>query len=64
MSYNTVAKISLNKLKNNALAVKKLLTKSGLFIVNLGTGTGYSVLDMVNAFSKAAFSAPPPAPPS
>ena len=34
-------------------AVKKLLTKSGLFIVNLGTGTGYSVLDMVNAFSKA-----------
>ncbi len=34
-------------------AVKKLLTKSGLFIVNLGTGTGYSVLDMVKAFSKA-----------
>ncbi|MBR2377008.1 MAG: UDP-glucose 4-epimerase GalE [Clostridia bacterium] len=37
----------------HVLAVKKLLTKSGLFIVNLGTGTGYSVLDMVNAFSKA-----------
>ena len=34
-------------------AVKKLLTKSGLFIVNLGTGIGYSVLDMVKAFSKA-----------
>ncbi len=34
-------------------AVKKLLTNSGLFIVNLGTGTGYSVLDMVKAFSKA-----------
>ncbi len=37
----------------HVLAVNKLLTKSGLFIVNLGTGTGYSVLDMVNAFSKA-----------
>ena len=24
-----------------------------MFIVNLGTGTGYSVLDMVKAFSKA-----------
>ena len=34
-------------------AVKKLLTNSGLFIVNLGTGIGYSVLDMVKAFSKA-----------
>ncbi len=34
-------------------AVKKLLTGSGLFIVNLGTGHGYSVLDMVKAFSKA-----------
>ena len=37
----------------HVLAVKKLLTNSGLFIVNLGTGTGYSVLDMVKAFSKA-----------
>lgn len=37
----------------HVLAVKKLLTKSGLFIVNLGTGKGYSVLQMVNAFSKA-----------
>ena len=34
-------------------AVKKLLTNSGLFIVNLGTGTGYSVLDMIHAFEKA-----------
>ena len=39
--------------KGHVLAVKKLLTKSGLFIVNLGTGTGYSVLDMIKAFSKA-----------
>jgi UDP-glucose 4-epimerase len=37
----------------HVLSVNKLLTKSGLFIVNLGTGTGYSVLEMVNAFSKA-----------
>ncbi len=37
----------------HVLAVNKLFTNSGLFIVNLGTGTGYSVLDMVNAFSKA-----------
>ncbi len=34
-------------------AVNKLLTNSGLFVVNLGTGVGYSVLDMVKAFSKA-----------
>ena len=37
----------------HVLSVNKLLEKSGLFIVNLGTGTGYSVLDMVKAFSKA-----------
>ena len=37
----------------HVLSVNKLLEKSGLFIVNLGTGTGYSVLDLVNAFSKA-----------
>ena len=27
--------------------------EKGLFIYNLGTGTGYSVLDMVKAFEKA-----------
>ena len=37
----------------HVLAVNKLFTNSGLFIVNLGTGVGYSVLDMVKAFSKA-----------
>lgn len=37
----------------HVLALKKLWSKPGLFIVNLGTGTGYSVLDMVKAFSKA-----------
>lgn len=39
--------------KGHVLAVNKLLNGSGLFIVNLGTGRGYSVLEMINAFSKA-----------
>ena len=39
--------------EGHVLAVKKLEQKPGLFIVNLGTGVGYSVLEMVNAFSKA-----------
>lgn len=39
--------------RGHVLAVNKLLTKSGLFIANLGTGRGYSVLEMINAFSKA-----------
>ena len=34
------------------LAVNKLAENPGLIIVNLGTGQGYSVLDMVKAFSK------------
>ena len=33
-------------------ALKKLNTNCGLVIYNLGTGTGYSVLDMVNAYNK------------
>lgn len=37
----------------HVLTVKKLEQKSGLIIANIGTGTGYSVLDMVKAFSKA-----------
>jgi len=39
--------------KGHVLAIKKLEQKSGLIIVNLGTGIGYSVLEMVKAFSKA-----------
>lgn len=39
--------------KGHVLAVNKILENSGLVIVNLGTGVGYSVLEMVNAFSKA-----------
>ena len=36
------------------LALKKLETNSGLVTYNLGTGKGYSVLDMVKAFEKAS----------
>lgn len=37
----------------HVLAINKLLTNSGLVIYNLGTGKGSSVLEVVNAFSKA-----------
>lgn len=39
--------------KGHVLAVNKLAENVGLIIVNLGTGTGYSVLDMVKAFERA-----------
>ncbi|MBE6159691.1 MAG: UDP-glucose 4-epimerase GalE [Lactobacillales bacterium] len=34
-------------------AIEKINKDNGLFIYNLGTGIGYSVLDIVNAFEKA-----------
>lgn len=34
-------------------ALKKIEEKAGVCVYNLGTGTGYSVLDMVHAFEKA-----------
>ena len=34
-------------------ALEKIKDNDGVFIYNLGTGTGYSVLEMVKAFSKA-----------
>ena len=34
-------------------AIDYLKNHAGLFVFNLGTGTGYSVLDMVNAFGNA-----------
>lgn len=41
--------------KGHLKALEKLnKEKQGLFIYNLGTGTGYSVLDMVKAFEKAS----------
>jgi len=39
--------------RGHVLALDKLWKKPGLFIVNLGTGKGYSVLDVIKAFSKA-----------
>ncbi len=38
--------------KGHVAALQKLKIGSGLNIYNLGTGSGYSVLEMVNAFSK------------
>lgn len=40
--------------KGHIKALDKLQTNCGLVIYNLGTGNGYSVLDMVKAFSKAS----------
>ena len=39
--------------RGHVAAIKKLEEKPGLFICNLGTGHGYSVLDMVHAFETA-----------
>ena len=39
--------------RGHVAAIKKLAQKPGLFICNLGTGHGYSVLDVIHAFSKA-----------
>lgn len=38
--------------RGHLAAIKKLQTNCGLVVYNLGTGTGYSVLDMVNAYNK------------
>ena len=39
--------------KGNVAALKKLETNCGLFICNLGTGNGCSVLDVLRAYEKA-----------
>ena len=45
--------------KGHVLALNKLEKENkGLFIYNLGTGTGYSVLDMVKAFEPACILTP------
>jgi UDP-glucose 4-epimerase len=45
--------IHVEDLANGHLkALDKIATSCGLFTCNLGTGQGYSVLDMVNAFEK------------
>mgnify|MGYP003311302879 CR=1 FL=1 len=41
----------LHKIKLNTEKLEK--ENTGIYIYNLGTGTGYSVLDMINAFEKA-----------
>ena len=47
--------IHINDLaRGHVLALNKLDENPGLFIVNLGTGHGYSVLDVIAAFSRAA----------
>ena len=39
--------------KGHVAAIRKLEQKPGLFICNLGTGKGYSVLDVIKAYEKA-----------
>ena len=39
--------------KGHVAALKKLDTNCGLFVCNLGTGKGYSVLDVLHAYEKA-----------
>lgn len=48
--YIHVVDLALGHLK----ALQKLESKPGVVIYNLGTGNGYSVLDMVKAFEKAS----------
>jgi UDP-glucose 4-epimerase len=48
--YIHVVDLALGHLK----ALEKLKTNPGIVTYNLGTGKGYSVLDIVNAFSKAS----------
>lgn len=40
--------------KGHLAALQKLKSEPGVVAYNLGTGIGYSVLDMINAFAKAA----------
>ena len=39
--------------KGHVAALKKLATNCGLFVCNLGTGKGYSVLEVLHAYEKA-----------
>lgn len=38
--------------KGHVCALKKILDESGVLVYNLGTGIGYSVLDLVETFKK------------
>ncbi len=48
--YIHVTDLAIGHLK----ALKKIENETGVLIYNLGTGTGYSVLDMIAAFEKAS----------
>ena len=50
MDYIHVVDLAKGHIKD----LEKLNTKLGLVTYNLGTGNGYSVLDLVKAFSKAS----------
>ncbi|AHF01126.1 UDP-glucose 4-epimerase [Thiomicrospira aerophila AL3] len=45
--------------KGHVAALRKLMQSSGLLTVNLGTGRGYSVLEMVSAFERVSGKAVP-----
>ena len=47
--YNHVVDLA----RGHVSALKKLESKCGLFVVNLGTGKGYSVLEVLHAYEKA-----------
>ena len=44
----------LDLAEGHVAALRRLLDQPGSFTVNLGTGTGYSVLDLVKAFEQAS----------
>lgn len=48
--YIHVVDLSIGHLK----ALDKLRAEKGVFVYNLGTGKGYSVMDIINAFNKAS----------
>lgn len=48
--YIHVVDLSIGHLR----AIEKITSQTGVFTYNLGTGNGYSVLDMVKAFEKAS----------
>jgi UDP-glucose 4-epimerase len=49
----------LDLAEGHVAALRRLLDEPGLFTVNLGTGSGYSVLDLVRAFEAASGRAVP-----
>ena len=50
---NLMPYIAKDLARGHVCAIRKLETGCGLFICNLGTGKGYSVMDVLHAFEKA-----------